>query len=80
MQKSWYREHPAYKDENKRHISALRNDGSILKTVPERVFAPILYLLCVVMAKPILRSLTSYVNHEIWNEENLRLGCVINRS
>ena len=76
MQKSWYREHPP----TRMKINDIRNDGSILKTVPERAFAPILYLLCVVMAKPILRSLTSNVNHEIWNEENLRLGCFINRS
>ena len=37
-----YRENPAYRDERKRRISASKNDGSILKTVPKKVFAPIL--------------------------------------
>ena len=49
-----YREYPAYRDERKRHISASKNGGSILTTVPERALEPILLSINFVMVRPIL--------------------------
>ena len=48
------REYPAYRDERKRHISASKNGGSILTTVPERALEPILLSINFVMVRPIL--------------------------
>ena len=41
------------RDERKRHISASENDGSILKTVPERAFEIFLFIKFV-MVRPTL--------------------------
>ena len=58
--KCTYREYPAYQDQRKRHISASENDRLILKTVPKRVFAPILLSMNLILMRPILyRSFTS---------------------
>ena len=47
-----YREYPAYRDERKRHISATKNGGSILKKVPVRALALILLSINFVMLRP----------------------------
>ena len=49
-----YREYPAYRDQRNRHISASENDRLILKTVPERVFAPILLSINFILVRPII--------------------------
>ena len=49
-----YREYPAYRDQRNRHISASENDRLILKTVPERVFAPILLSINIILVRPII--------------------------
>ena len=59
-------DYPAYRDQTNRHISASENDRLILKTVPERVFSPILLSINFILVRPILWP-QFYIECKLWS-------------